>query len=36
MVCFGCSALIFIWIELEKVVIRVYQMYQIRKAGGTN
>lgn len=25
MVCFGASALIFIWIELEKVVIRIYQ-----------
>ncbi len=30
MVCFGCSALIFIWIELEKVVIRLYQNYQNR------
>ena len=36
MICFGCSALIFIWIELEKVVIRLYQMYQIRNVGGNN
>ena len=36
MICFGCSALIFIWIELEKVVIRLYQMYQNRKVGGNN
>ena len=28
MICFGCSALIFIWIELEKVVIRIYQHLQ--------
>jgi Ca2+-transporting ATPase len=36
MICFGCSALIFVWIELEKVVIRLYQMYQSRKVGGNN
>jgi Ca2+-transporting ATPase len=36
MICFGCSALIFIWIELEKVVIRLYQMYQSRNVGGND